>query len=128
MEKWKSNKEIFAINSFSFSQFSNELYLLIHTNLSKRTVYDLDLMVRQCQDQNALDIPSKILQKKFSIHRFPNIYFLLYVYHTFFGRRELFVLSANAKVSFIDKFVEDFLQNEEVWLAQLFQVQSKGVA
>ena len=70
-------------------------------------------MVRQCLDENALDIPSKILQKKFSIHRFLIIY-LLYDYHIFSGRRELFVLSANTKVSFIDKFVEDFLQNEEV--------------
>ena len=45
------------------------------------------------------------------------------------GRRGLFVLSMNAKVSFIDKLFWNFLQSEEVWfwLVHLFQVQRKVV-
>ena len=33
----------------------------------------------------------------------------------------------NEKVGFIDTYFEDFLQNDEVWLVQLLQVQSKGL-
>ena len=49
---------------------TNSNWKLISINLSEATVSVLDPMVRQCQDQDALYVANRILQKKFGIHKF----------------------------------------------------------
>ena len=49
---------------------TNSHWKLMSINLSEATVSVLDQMVRQCQDQDALDVARTILQKKFGIHKF----------------------------------------------------------